>query len=173
MDALLVVDMQQGLLRGEPKHELDEVVARINRLGARVRRRGGRVIFIQHGGPPGDDFEPQTPGWALLRSIQRLPGDKVVHKTLNDAFFDTSLEASLTALSPDRVLITGFATDFCVDACVRSAAARGFNVVAVGDCHTLSDRPHLRAPLVIEHHHYIWKHLITPQPVTVAYESEL
>ena len=44
MDALLVVDMQQGLQRGEPKHELDEVVARINRLSVRVRKRGGRVI---------------------------------------------------------------------------------------------------------------------------------
>jgi nicotinamidase-related amidase len=173
MDVLIVVDMQEGMLRGEPKHELSEVVARINRLSLRVRRRGGRVVFVQHGGPSGDDFEPMTPGWALLRSLQRAPGDRVVHKSLNDPFFDTSLRVDLEQLGAERVLVTGWATDLCVDACVRSAAALGFAVVAVGDCHTLSDRPHLRAPIVIEHHHWIWTNLIAPQPVTVAYEAEL
>ena len=173
MDALLIVDMQEGILRGEPKHDLEGVVTRIDRLAARVRKRQGRVLFIQHGGAPGDVFEPLTPGWALLRAIKRMPGDKVVHKTFNDPFFDTPLESELSALAPERVLVTGWATDFCVDACVRSAVTRGFNVVVVGDCHTLSDRPHLRAPLVIEHHHYVWKNLIATEPVSVAYESEL
>jgi nicotinamidase-related amidase len=37
MDALLVVDMQVGLLQGDPKHDLAGVVQRINRLAARVR----------------------------------------------------------------------------------------------------------------------------------------
>jgi nicotinamidase-related amidase len=54
MDTLLVVDMQQGLLEGDAKHRLPEVVERINLLATRTRGRGGAVIFIQHAGPPGD-----------------------------------------------------------------------------------------------------------------------
>ena len=61
MDVLLVVDMQEGLLRGAPKHDLISVVERINRLALRVRRAGGAVFFVQHVGPVGDDFEPRTP----------------------------------------------------------------------------------------------------------------
>ena len=37
MDALIVVDMQVGLLNGEPKHDLRGVIARINHLAAKVR----------------------------------------------------------------------------------------------------------------------------------------
>ena len=48
MDAMLIVDMQVGLLNGDPKHDLHGVIERINRLAARVRARSGRVIFIRH-----------------------------------------------------------------------------------------------------------------------------
>ena len=46
MDALLVVDMQVGLLKGDPKHDLAGIVQRINLLCANVRDRAGKVIFI-------------------------------------------------------------------------------------------------------------------------------
>ena len=45
MDAMIVVDMQVGLLNGEPKHDLRGVIERINRLAAKVRERSGLVIF--------------------------------------------------------------------------------------------------------------------------------
>ena len=173
MDVLLVVDMQEGLLRGDPKHDLPAVVDRINRLAARVRQRQGSVVFVQHDGPPGDDFEPGTAGWPILASIEREPGDRAVHKTLNDAFFRTSLAADLAELGADRVLVAGWATDFCVDATVRSAAAHGFKVTAVADGHTVSDRPHLDAEQVIGHHHWIWANLLSPHPVTIARAAEL
>lgn len=173
MDVLLVIDMQQGLLRGDPKHDLRAVVARINRLAARIRGRHGCVLFVQHDGPSGDDFEPFTPGWSILDSIERDTRDRTVRKTLNDAFFGTSLRSDLEGLGAGRVLVAGWATDLCVDATVRSAAALGFEVVVVADGHTVSDRPHLSAPRVIEHHHWVWTNLLAPHPVSIAREAEL
>ena len=41
MDALLVVDMQEGMLQGGAKHGLPAVIERINRIAARVRTKGG------------------------------------------------------------------------------------------------------------------------------------
>jgi nicotinamidase-related amidase len=172
-DALLVVDMQQGLLLGMPKHQLPGVVQRINRLAARVRQRGGSVIFIRHEGPAGDAFEPGSTGWQFLRDLDVVPGDRVVSKTLNDPFAGTSLHAALAGLGRPRVLVTGWATDLCVDACVRSAVAVGFDVVAVADCHTVSDRPHLRAEDVITHHHWVWSNLIASSTLSIAAECEI
>ena len=80
---MLVVDMQVGLLNGEPKHDLPGVIARINRLAAKVRDRSGTVIFVQHCGGKGDDFEPETAAWAFLPDLTRDPADVVVQKTLN------------------------------------------------------------------------------------------
>lgn len=170
---MLVVDMQQGLCRGAPKHDLSGVVDRINRLAERVRERGGCVIFIQHSGPVGDDFEPRTPGWRLLSALKTQPRDRMVGKTLNDPFFRTTLEAELADLRAERVFVAGWATDLCVDATVRSAAALGFKVVAVADCHTVSDRPHLSAEQVINHHHWVWANLLAPHPVSIVPEGEV
>ena len=47
---------------------------------------------------------------------------------LNSAFAGTSLASDLSRLGAERVLITGWATDLCVDATVRSAAKLGFEV---------------------------------------------
>jgi len=172
VDVLLVVDMQEGLLRGAPKHDLVAVVERINRLALRVRRSGGSIFFVQHAGPVADEFEPRSPGWHLLSAIKTEPGDRIVGKTLNDPFFNTSLQSDLAELRVDRVLVAGWATDLCVDATIRSAAALGFKVVAVADCHTVSDRPHLSASIVI-HHHWVWANLLARHPVSIIREAEV
>ena len=173
MDALVVVDMQEGMREGAPKHDLEGVVERINALAVRVRDRGGIVCFVQHEGGEGDAFAPSMPGWKLLGSLARDPADLVVSKTLNDAFFGTALEAELRRREVSRVLVCGWATDLCVDSTIRSAVARGFEVIAVADAHTVSDRPELGAARVIAHHHWVWTNLLGAHPVKIAPAREL
>jgi nicotinamidase-related amidase len=121
------------------------------------------VIWIQHEGPAGDSFAPGAPGWSLLPELDRQQGDLVVAKALNDAFAGTDLSAALARLAPQRLLIAGWATDFCVDSTVRSAVSHGHAVTVVADGHTLADRPHLSAPDVIRHHNWVWSGLIARQ----------
>jgi nicotinamidase-related amidase len=173
MDAFLVVDMQVGLLAGQLKHDLPELIDRINRLAAMVRTQSGKVIWIRHCGPAGDDFEPNKQGWAFLPELLRADSDITVPKTLNDPFAGTDLAAILDGIAPDRLLIAGWATDFCVDGTVRSAVAHNHHVVVVGDGHTLNDRPHLAAPEVIRHHNWIWSDLLTHRSIRVANTAEL
>ena len=173
MDAIIVVDMQIGLLNEEPKHDLCGVIERINRLTTKVRDQSGSVILVQHCGGKGDDFEPQTPGWGFLPELLRYPTDVVVRKTLNDPFAGTDLQARLKEIAPDRILLAGWATDLCVDATVRSAVTNHHNVVVVADGHTLSDRPHLDAVSVIRHHNWIWSNLITQRSIELANANEL
>jgi nicotinamidase-related amidase len=162
--------MQVGLLKGAPKHALPAVLDRINRLTVMVR---GRAVWIQHCGRVGDDFEPDKPGWSLLPELDRDPSDRIVRKTLNDPFAGTDLKAILEEIAPARVLVAGWATDFCIDATVRSAVSNNHNVVAVSDGHTLSDRPHLDAATVIRHHNWVWSNLITNRAIRIASAAEL
>jgi nicotinamidase-related amidase len=173
MDAVIVVDMQVGLLNGEPKHDLHGVIERINRLAARVRAQSGVVIFVQHCGGAEDDFVPGTPGWSLLPELDCTAADVVIRKTLNDPFVGTDLAARLKEIAPERVFIVGWATDLCVDATVRSAVSNHYDVVVVTDGHTLNDRPHLDAASVIRHHHWVWSNLITQRSVNLARTDEL
>jgi nicotinamidase-related amidase len=79
----------------------------------------------------------------------------------------------LARMRPHRVIVTGWATDFCVDATVRSTVSRDHHVVVVGDAHTLSDRPHLPATAIIAHHNWLWSGLITNRSVRVVTTSDL
>jgi nicotinamidase-related amidase len=173
MDVIVVVDMQVGLLSGGPKYDLPGVVDRINALATMVREHAGKVIWVQHCGHAGDDFAPHSAGWAFLPELTRERADLVVHKTLNDPFAGTDLQEILTGIGPDRLLVAGWATDFCVDATVRSAVANLHPVVAVSDGHTLSDRPHLDAPTVIRHHNWVWANLITQRSIRVVPTAQL
>lgn len=172
-DALVVVDMQVGLLDGLPKYDLKGVVRRINEIAALVRARGGTVVWIRHCGKAGDGFAPGEPGWAFLPELVRRPDDLEVEKTLNDAFAGTVLHDTLRRLTADRVVVVGWATDSCVDSTLRSAVSRDYHVVAVSDAHTLSDRPHLDAPAVIRHHNWVWSDLLTNRSIRVVTTDEL
>jgi nicotinamidase-related amidase len=173
VDVIIVVDMQVGLLAGPPKHDLDGVRGRINALAAMVRAGGGKVIWIKHRGRKDDAFAPHSAGSNLLPELVQVAGDLTVEKTLNDPYVGTPLRQILAELAPRRVIVTGWATDFCVDATVRSTVADDHHVVVAGDAHTLADRPHLDAPAVITHHHFVWSGLITNRSVRIASTRDL
>ena len=162
--ALLVIDMQSGSFTPEtPRYDAEGVIARINAVAKALRRSGGTVVFIQHDGVKGGTFEPGTPGWQLLASLEHDSGDVVVHKTACDSFYDTDLADVLSQRGLRRLLVTGCATDFCVDTTIRAAISREYEVVVVADAHTTADRPHVDALSLIRHHNWLWPDLIHPK----------
>jgi nicotinamidase-related amidase len=173
VDAIIVVDMQIGLLNGPPKHDLQGVIHRINLLTTMVRKQSGKVIWIRHCGKTGDSFEQYTEGWSFLPELSHDRDDVVIEKVLNDPFVRTSLQETLEQIAPDRVLVAGWATDSCVDSTIRSAISNDYHVVVVSDGHTVSDRPHLDAATVIRHHHRVWSDLITSRSVRIMTTSQL
>ncbi|MBU1566227.1 MAG: isochorismatase family protein [Proteobacteria bacterium] len=173
MDVLLVIDMQEALFR-IPRLNSDSVIIHINRLAAAVRHNGGQVIFIQHNGTEAEGLFPHSEGWQILAALKIQPADMVIGKTVCDAFYGTDLSDTLAKLVPERIIITGCATDFCVDTTIRSAVSHNLNVVVVVDGHTTADRPHLDAQAIIGHHNFMWANLLTPKaPVALIAAVDL
>ena len=56
---------------------------------------------------------------------------------------------------------------------VESARRYEYHVVVVSDGHTVSDRPHLDAATVIQHHHWVWGNLITNRSVRILRTNQL
>ncbi len=162
MKALLVIDMQVGLFEGNlPRHDADGVVRRVNEIARMTRTTGGIVIFIQHEDEGG--LKRGTRGWEILPSLERKDSDPIVLKQACDSFYETDLADVLEKHGVRQLIVTGCATDFCVDTTVRSAASRNYEVVVVKDGHTTKDRPHLNAKLIIDHHNFMWEGLILPR----------
>jgi nicotinamidase-related amidase len=149
-------------------------VDRLNKLAAKIRAEGGLVVFVQHEGPPGDAHHPSQPGFQLLADLQCEADDVRVLKSSCDAFLDTRLDKVLVDGLIGDVVITGCATDFCVDTTVRSALARGYTTTAPCDGHTTADRSYLPARQIIEHHNAIWADFISPVgPARVCFCAEV
>jgi len=119
MRALLVIDMQVGLFEGDPpRHDADGVVQRINEIAKDVRATGGIVIFIQH--EDNGDFRRGTKSWEILATLERMDIDRLVYKRACDSFYETDLGDFLEKHGVKEIIVTGCATDFCVDTTIRA-----------------------------------------------------
>lgn len=149
--ALIVIDVQRGLFDSEPRpFEADQVVDRVNAMSERARAAGAPVIFIQHD-YPGSPLVPGADAWQLERRLVVRDGDLTVRKQSPDSFLRTDLGKILVAHGVQRVVLCGFASEFCVDTTTRSAAAHGYPVVLASDAHTTKDKPHARAETIRAH----------------------
>ncbi len=155
--------MQRGLFsQATPRHDADGLVYRLNALTAKLRADGHPIIFLQHCGPAGDDLHPSQPGHAFHPDLDVSPDDIILEKSSCDAFLGTQLAEILSERGIRRLIVTGCASDFCVDTTVRSALARGYETVVPADGHTTADRSHLPAVKIIEHHNAIWANFMSP-----------
>ena len=175
MTTLIIIDMQAGLFtKDKPRHNSENVISNINTLAEAVRKNSGRVIFIQHNDPAGELFERGSDAWQLLPTLERLPDDKIVHKTACDSFYRSELKSVLDADKTGSLIITGCATDFCVDTTLRAALSYDYNIVAASDGHTTNAKPYADAETIIEHHNYLWQNLVHPVlQVKVMQTSEI
>ncbi|WP_367127288.1 isochorismatase family cysteine hydrolase [Saccharothrix sp. HUAS TT1] len=162
--ALLIVDVQEVLIplvRRGP-----ELADRIAVLARRARRAGAPVIALQQIGPSGTTFDPASPGTRLSPRLGLESIDEVVRKTATDAFYRTGLAALLAERDVDTVVLTGVATDYCVDATARSALSHGLDVVLVGDGHAPAadgdPEAGLTAEQVVDRHNRILSRAVHP-----------
>ena len=173
--AVLVIDVQTGLFRSQPPPvDADGVVARINGVTAEARAAGAPVIFIQHeGDASGDWLVPGSEGWELDPALKVEPGETVFRKTTCDAFYETPLEAELGARRISTLVLTGFATDFCVDTTLRVALSKEFEVVVVADAHTTTDGPSLSAESLRRHFNWAWENCASRTLIRVLRADEI
>ncbi len=141
--ALIVVDLQKGIVGQPMAHPTDRVVARAAGLAAAFRRHGLPVVLVTvSGGAPGRtelrrNLGDRPPGWdELVPELQAQPGDHRIGKRTWGAFTATGLEGLLRALAATQVVIAGIATSIGVESTARQAYELGFNVTLARDAMT-------------------------------------
>jgi nicotinamidase-related amidase len=150
--ALLLIDFQAHVLydknyvKGVP-----EAVEEMTRLLAEARKAGITIVHVRvvekdetdslvwlsrhytkphrvgarRDGNPGAEFHP-----ALLPA----DGEIVIVKSRYSAFFKTGLEEMLRGRGIDTVILTGIASNVCVEATATDAFQREFWTIMVSDC---------------------------------------
>jgi nicotinamidase-related amidase len=141
--ALLVVDLQKGIVGMPTAHPMTDVVQNAARLTNAFRTHGLPVVLINvDGAAPGRAEQARRitdfpAGWTdLIPELNRRPGDHVVTKRTWGAFTNTDLEAHLMRLGVTQVVIAGVATSAGVESTARHAHELGFNVTLAVDAMT-------------------------------------
>lgn len=157
MDALVIIDVQQGMFTfpGYVPHDGEGTVARIAGLLARARASGTPVFFVQHDGAEGEALTAGSPGFPFRAELAPRDDESVTVKRRCSAFQDTDFDARLRGAGIDHVVVCGMQTEFCVDTAVRSASERGYRVTLVSDGHSTFDRKTLSSAAIVAHHNAV------------------
>ena len=141
--ALIVVDLQKGIVSLPTAHPMDGVVKNASDLADVFRQRGLPVILVNvDGGAPGrTDQAPRMrdfpSDWTeLVTELKQQPSDHTVTKRTWGAFTNTDLEAYLKQLGVTQVVIVGVSTSAGVESTARHAHENGFNVTLAIDAMT-------------------------------------
>jgi nicotinamidase-related amidase len=152
--ALVVIDLQQGILEAErDPYTPRQVVERSAELADAVRQAGGQVVWVRvafakdYGDtlkqPIDESFVRPAGGlpdaWSELSpDLGVQPADLVVTKRQWGAFYGTGLELELRRRGLTTVVLCGVATNYGVESTARDGWERGFDIVFAEDAMTSS-----------------------------------
>jgi nicotinamidase-related amidase len=158
--ALLVVDVQNGVVAGSPGR--DDVVANIGTLVDKARQERVPVVWVQHSD---EGLARGSEEWQIVPELSRDDAEPLVEKNYGDSFEATPLENVLADLGVGRLIVTGAQTDACIRSTLHGALVRGYDAILVKDAHTTEDLSPWGAPppeAVIAHTNLYWSNQTAP-----------
>jgi nicotinamidase-related amidase len=153
--ALVVIDLQQGILAGGERDPYSpaQVLERSAAMARAMRRAGGLVVLVRvaFAKDYGDtlkqpvDAPAQRPEGGLPAEWSQLapeldlqPTDLVITKRQWGAFYGTGLELELRRRGVTTIVLCGIATSYGVESTARDGWERGFDIVFAEDAMTSS-----------------------------------
>lgn len=138
--ALIVVDLQKGIVAYPTIHPVAAVVANAAALAAAFRRAGLPVVLVNvNAAAPGRTEQPRPAaarpdGWTdFIPELQQATSDHVVTKRSWGAFMHTALDAHLRQAGVTQVVLAGVSTSAGVESTARQAYELGYNVTLAID----------------------------------------
>ncbi|WP_022882526.1 isochorismatase family protein [Gryllotalpicola ginsengisoli] len=146
--ALVVIDLQTGIVGIPCAHPMEQIIANSARLAEAFRAKGLPVVLVNvDGSAPGRTERSKASGQVgartlppeatkLVPELNQQPSDITVTKRTLGAFLSTDLHEKLQAAGVDQIVLTGVATTSGVESTARSAYELGYDVAFVTDAMT-------------------------------------
>ena len=141
--ALVLVDLQKGVVSNPGVHLMSCIVKNAAALADAFRRRSLPVVLVHAvGTAPGRTEQALSHGqrpadWTeLVPELNWQPTDHVVAKRTWGAFTNTGLDLPLRGAGVTQVVIAGLVTSIGVESTARQAYDLGFNVTLAVDAMT-------------------------------------
>lgn len=151
--ALLVMDMQAGILNTLPQAQATAIIANVNKAILNAHEKNIPVIYVVVGFRAGaPEISNNNKGFSsrgykgaltseqaklfmqIHPDIVRMPDDAVVIKRRVSAFTGSDLEVLLRGQNVRHIILTGIATSGVVLSTLREAADKDFQITVLTDC---------------------------------------
>jgi nicotinamidase-related amidase len=143
--ALVIIDLQNGVVGLNTVHPTADIVARSVTLAESFRKHGLPVVLVNvNGRPPGRTDRSSAAGalafatgWdELVPELAPQHDDLLITKQTGSAFPNTGLHEALTARGVTHIVLAGISTSNGVESTAKSAFELGYNVTVAVDAVT-------------------------------------
>lgn len=155
MEALIVVDIQEGLVKLGPANK-EEYIVKVKETISSFEEAGKEIIYIRHTESEGFLSEGD-PSWSIYHELSPRPQDKIFNKNFNSIFRKTEVKAYLDNKGIKSYTVVGMQAEFCIDTSLKVGFEYGYEQVLVRDAVTTFDNNRLKAQQIIDfYQEHIW-----------------
>ena len=167
---LLVIDMQKGIV-DEDLYAYDTFMDRTVRLIDAARKNNTEVIFVQHDAGEDSGLSVGDEDFEIIDRIRPKQGEKVYVKTINSCFGNSDFKAYMKQQEDKRLMIVGLQTNYCIDATVKSAFERGYEVIIPEGTNSTFDNDYMTGETAVRYYNEdVWEGLADVVPFEEALE---
>ncbi len=148
---LLVVDMQKGIV-DEELFAYDLLMKSVVRLMDEARKNRVEVIFFRHDAGPGSGLSAGDSGFEIVGEAAPKAGEKVFVKTINSCFGNREFRDYMERQEDKRLMVIGLQTNYCIDATVKSAFERGFEVIVPDGANSTFDNEYMSGETTVRYY---------------------
>ena len=167
---LLVIDMQKGIV-DEDLYAFDTFMDRTVRLIDVARKNNVEVIFVQHDAGKGSGLSVGDEAFGIIDRIRPMQDEKVFVKTINSCFGNKDFKQYMKSREDKRLMIVGLQTNYCIDATVKSAFERGYEVIIPEGTNSTFDNDYMTGETAVRYYNEdVWDGLADVVPFEEALE---
>ena len=157
---LLVVDMQKGIVDDE-LYAFDTFMDRTVQLVKAARQNHVEVVFVQHDAGQGSGLSAGDEAFELVDEMRPEPGEKVFVKTINSCFGNPKFREYMEQQEDKRLMVIGLQTNYCIDATVKSAFERGFQVIIPEGTKSTFENAYMSAETTVRYYNEdVWEEIV-------------
>ena len=167
---LLVVDMQKCLV-DEELYAYDSFVEKTAKLIGAARENRVEVIYVQHDAGPGSGLSAGDDGFEIADQVSPEKDEKVFVKTINSCFGNPEFRKYMEQQEDKRLMIIGLQTNYCIDATVKSAFERGYEVIIPEGTNSTFDNDYMDGETTVRYYNEdVWDGVAEVVPFEEAVE---
>ena len=110
---------------------------------------------------PGSGLSVGDSAFEIVDRVRPEPGEKVFVKTINSCFGSKDFKEYMKRQEDKRLMIIGLQTNYCIDATVKSAFERGYEVIIPEGTNSTFDNDYMTGETTVRYYNEdVWEELV-------------